>query len=91
MTPAERDLGNLLAKTQPILRAETYVFYTIPKDGHIPGTLRPVQSFREEEGTALIVTLAEAENTGLSFQFRSRMITLKPSRLSIPWAFSPPL
>jgi uncharacterized protein len=72
----ERDLSNLLAEIQPILRPETYVLCTIPVDQRIPGAISPMLTFREQEGTALIVTLAEAEAAALRYQFPCRMITL---------------
>jgi len=72
----ERDPSNLLADIQPILCPETYVFCTIPVDERIAGAISPMLTFREQEGTALIVTLAGAEAAALSYQFPSRMITL---------------
>jgi hypothetical protein len=76
MKQTERDLSNLLASIQPILRPETYVFCSIAVDERMPGGISPIQIFREQEGTTLIVTLAEAEAAALSYQFPSRMITL---------------
>jgi hypothetical protein len=76
MKQTECDLNNLLADIQPILRPETYVFCTIAVDQRIPGAISPMLTFREQEGTALIVTLAEAEAAALNYQFPSRMITL---------------
>jgi uncharacterized protein len=76
MTSAERDLSTLLANIQPVMRPETYVFCTVTMDRGIPGGVTPVQIFREQEGVALIVTLADAEAKGLRYQFPSRMITL---------------
>jgi hypothetical protein len=76
MKQTERDLNNLLVDIQPILRPETYVFCTIAMDQRIPGAISPMLTFREQEGTALIVTLAEAEAAALRYQFPSRMITL---------------
>jgi len=73
---AERDLGVLLANIQPIMRPEIFVFCTLPAGRSIPDAVRPMQIFREQEGTALIVTLAEAEAGDLGYQFPSRMITL---------------
>jgi len=76
MNAAERDLGVLLANMQPIMRPETFVFCTLPAGRSIPDAVRPMQTFREQEGTALIVTLADAEAADLSYQCPSRMITL---------------
>jgi hypothetical protein len=76
MKQTERDLNNLPADIQPILRPETYVFCTIAVDQPIPGAISPMLTFREQEGTTLIVTLAEAEANVLNCQFPSRMITL---------------
>jgi uncharacterized protein len=76
LNTAERDLNALLANIQPIMRPETYVFCTLPAGRDIPDAVSPMQTFREHEGTALIVTLAEAEAAALSYQFPSRMITL---------------
>jgi uncharacterized protein len=73
---AERNLSMLLASIQPVMRPETYVFCTVTADRGIPEGVTPVSIFREQEGTALIVTLADAETAGLPYQFLSRMITL---------------
>jgi uncharacterized protein len=76
MKQTEHDLSNLLADIQPILHPGTYVFCTIAVNEPVPGGISPILTFREQEGTALIVTLAEAEAAALRHQFPSRMITL---------------
>ena len=66
----------LLANIQPVMHPETYAFCTVTTDRAIPEGVTPMQIFREQEGIALILTLADAEAAGLRSQFPSRMITL---------------
>ena len=74
--PGEGNLKTLLQNMKPEMQEGIFVFCSIPEDEEIPVTLRPVQIFREREGTTLIVRREEAEATGLPYQFASRMITL---------------
>ena len=74
--PGEGNLETLLQDMKPEMQEGIFVFCSIPEDEEIPVTLRPVQIFREREGTTLIVRREEAEAAGLPYQFASRMITL---------------
>ncbi|MCK1653387.1 ACT domain-containing protein [Bradyrhizobium sp. 149] len=73
----ERDLDVLLSDMKPDLRPGIFVFCTIPTDQSIPAALSPLLTFREQEGTTLVVSREEAEATGLSYAFASRLIALK--------------
>jgi hypothetical protein len=74
--PAERDLNALLATMQPSLVDERFVFVTGVEDSLAHGSVRPVMTFREREGTTWIVTEAEAAALGLTGNYPCRMITL---------------
>ena len=74
--PGEGNLETLLQNMKPEMQDGIFVFCSIPGDEEIAATLRPVQIFREREGTTLIVRREEAEAAGLPYQFASRMITL---------------
>jgi hypothetical protein len=74
--PGEGNLKTLLQNMKPEMQEGIFVFCSIPGDEEIPVTLRPVQIFREREGTTLIVRREEAEAARLPHQFASRMITL---------------
>jgi uncharacterized protein len=74
--PGERNLATLLRNMKPEMHDGVFVFCSIPADNDIPAALKPVQIFREREGTTLIVRREEAEGAGLSHQFASRLITL---------------
>jgi len=74
--PGEGNLKTLLQNMRPEMQEGIFVFCSVPEDQEIPATLKPVQIFREREGTTLIVRREEAEAAGLSHQFASRMITL---------------
>ena len=53
-----------------------FVFCTIAADEEIPAAIRPLLTFREQEGTTLVMRREEAERIGLRTQFASRLITL---------------
>lgn len=71
----ETDLDVLLSGMRPELRPGTFVFATLA-DGAMPAGLAPVMSFREAEGTTLILSEAEAGRAGLPAAFPCRWITL---------------
>lgn len=73
---AERDLSALLRHMRPELRPGTFVFCTIPTNERIPSALNPLLTFREQEGTTLVILREEAEAAGLRHAFASRLITL---------------
>ncbi|TNC09574.1 ACT domain-containing protein [Methylobacterium terricola] len=71
----EADRDKLLAGMRPELRPGTFVFATVA-EGAMPADLVPVMSFREAEGTTLILSEAEAARAGLPAAFPCRWITL---------------
>jgi len=73
---AERDLDVLLKQMQPELQPGIFVFCTIAPDASIPAALNPLLTFREQEGTTLVVPRDEAEAAGLNHAFASRLISL---------------
>jgi uncharacterized protein len=72
----ERDLAALLQNMNPEMRDGTFVFCTIAEDEKLPDTLTPLLTFREAEGTTLVIRQEEADRIGLRHQFASRLITL---------------
>ena len=73
---AERDLSALLKYMRPELRPGIFVFCTIPANEGITSALNPLLTFREQEGTTLVILREEAEAAGLRHAFASRLITL---------------
>ena len=73
---AERNLSTLLSHMKPELQPGIFVFCTIAAGTIIPAALNPLLTFREHEGTTLVIPREEAEATGLSYAFPSRQITL---------------
>ena len=71
----ETDLEALLQGMNPELHPETYVFVTRPGQG-VPPDCVPVLMFQEREGTTFIVTQAQAEALGWSYEYPCCMITL---------------
>lgn len=72
----ERALDALLRYMKPELRPGSFVFCTIPPNDGIPATVSPLLTFREQEGTTLVILRKEAEAAGLRYAFASRLITL---------------
>jgi hypothetical protein len=72
----EHDLQTLLRGMKPEIHDGVFVFCTIAEDTKLPATLAPLLTFREVEGTTLVIPREEAERIGLSHQFASRLITL---------------
>jgi hypothetical protein len=72
----ELDLQALLTGMKPEMQPGIFVFCTILEETEIPAATRPLLTFREREGTTLIVRQEEAESLGLGYQFASRLITL---------------
>ena len=73
---SELDLQAILTGMKPEMQPGIFVFCTISEGTEIPATTRPLLTFREREGTTLIVRQEEAESLGLAYQFVSRLITL---------------
>jgi hypothetical protein len=72
----ERDLAALLRDMKPEMHAGIFVFCTIAEDAKLPAAITPLLTFREAEGTTLVIRQDEAERLGLSCQFASHLITL---------------
>ncbi|UEM09160.1 ACT domain-containing protein [Bradyrhizobium barranii subsp. barranii] len=72
----ERDLDTLLRNMKPELLDGTFVFCTIPPSEPVPAAVNPLLTFREQEGTTLVIPREEAEASGLRYAFASRLITL---------------
>jgi len=72
----ERDLDVLLRHMKPELRPGVFVFCTIAPNESIPAALDPLMTFRELEGTTMVILREEAEAAGLAYAFASRLITL---------------
>lgn len=72
----EQNLDQLLRALQPVLMAEEYVFCTLPPGLEPPEGLAPIGAFLEAEGLTMIMTRQQAEETGIAYTYRSRMITL---------------
>lgn len=72
----EHNLAALLRDMKPEIHDGTFVFCTINDDAKLPTALKPLLTFREAEGTTLVIRQDEAEHLGLPHQFPSRLITL---------------
>ncbi|OPY97274.1 ribonuclease H [Bradyrhizobium sacchari] len=72
----ERDLDALLSNMKPELLDGIFVFCTVATSASIPATINPLLTFREREGTTLVVPHEQAEAAGLRYAFPSRLITL---------------
>ena len=71
----EKNIDRLIRDMHPKLAPEVYVFATLqPRD--IPPDLKPKMAFQESEGTTLILTLSDARQWNICFEFPCRMITL---------------
>ncbi|MBR0715612.1 ACT domain-containing protein [Bradyrhizobium liaoningense] len=71
----ETNLQTLLQDMQPEIQAGTFVFATLPDD-RIPDAIKLLLTFREREGTTLVMRREDADSIGLAWQFASRLITL---------------
>ncbi|MBR1128216.1 ACT domain-containing protein [Bradyrhizobium iriomotense] len=72
----ERDLDVLLRNMKPEMVDGIFVFCTLAPSASIPATISPILTFREREGTTLVMLHEEAEASGLRYAFASRLITL---------------
>lgn len=72
----EHDLAALLQNMYPEMHEGIFVFCTLADDAEIPATLTPLLTFREAEGTTLVIRQEQAERIGLPHHFGSRLITL---------------
>ncbi|UPK24360.1 ACT domain-containing protein [Bradyrhizobium sp. 195] len=72
----ECDLDALLKGMKPEMMNGTFVFCTLAPGARLPATISPMLTFREREGTTLVLLHEEAERAGLRHEFPSRLITL---------------
>ena len=72
----ERDLDALLKDMKPEMMNGTFVFCTLAPGVNLPATISPMLTFREREGTTLVLMHEEAERAALRHEFPSRLITL---------------
>jgi hypothetical protein len=75
MTTGESDLPTLLNNINPVLRAEEYVFCTLP-DKQWLVALPWVSMFREVEGVTVILRRKDADHHALSYTYVAAWITL---------------
>lgn len=75
MTPAVRELGQMLAQLRPELRPGGYVFVTVPTTA--PEGLSPVMTFTEDEGLTVVTTQAAADRAGLTYDVVLAWLTLR--------------
>ncbi len=73
---SELDLQALLVGMKPEMQPGIFVFCTISEATENPAGARPLLTFREREGTTLVLRREEAESLGIAYQFTSRLITL---------------
>lgn len=73
----ELDLAALLSGMRPRLDPDLYMFALLPHGRTPPAGLLPLMSFREREGTTLILLRDEALRHGLEATFVCRRITLE--------------
>lgn len=71
-----RDLAALLRDMKPEMHEGIFVFCTLAEDAKLPAGIEPRLTFREAEGTTLVIRQDEAERLKLPCQFASRLITL---------------
>jgi hypothetical protein len=70
------DLNALLKDMKPELHPDIFVFCTVAHDQPVPDSIRPQLTFREREGTTLVMRREDAKRAGLRYAFASRLITL---------------
>lgn len=72
---AIKDLNQLLASMEPVLKEEVFVFATLTATSQLPFDLIEA-SIKEEESLSVLVTEKVVQAYGLEAQFRSAWITL---------------
>ena len=73
--PGEQSLDVLIQAMEPVLYDQVYVFATV-NEAFDFAPLKPLMTFREEEGVTLIVSADAATEAKLDGEFACRMITL---------------
>jgi len=71
----ESYLKALLAKMDPILQEDEYVFCSVSSDKFSKMRSPPIGSFHEAEGITIILKKDTAEQEDLDYDFPSRMVT----------------
>jgi hypothetical protein len=74
---AETRLQTLLEAMQPRLHADVFLFVALPPGAPVADGLSPILTFREAEGTTLVIEAGASANAGLQGIYRCRMITLQ--------------
>jgi hypothetical protein len=72
----EMDLKILLATMQPVLLEARYVFCTVKQEQYDELALKPLGTFREQEGITLIITEEQASQAGLPYDSSWACISL---------------
>jgi uncharacterized protein len=72
----ELNLKQLLRDMKLEMWEEVFVFCPLAEGMEIPGAINPLLTFREQEGTTLVISRLEAEQAGVRYQFASRLISL---------------
>ena len=70
------DLRTLKATMQPVLLEGAYVFCSVSQEAYDSLSLRPLGTFREQEGITLIITEEQARGAGLPFDSSWACISL---------------
>jgi len=75
--PGIKDLEKLLSTMSPELLKNEYVFCTVPGGSYGDyKDLNPVASFMESEGLTLVLTIEDADRSGLQYESSFKCITL---------------
>ena len=74
-TPPVADLATLLASMRPRLREGAYAFCMLPPGVPADG-LDCIATFRDDEGTTVVLAEGTAREAGLAILFRAAWITL---------------
>jgi hypothetical protein len=72
----EMDLKILLATMQPVLLEARYVFCSVKQEQYDELALKPLGTFREQEGITLIITEEQASQAGLPYDSSWACISL---------------
>ncbi|MDD0841790.1 ACT domain-containing protein [Pseudomonas sp. Gutcm_11s] len=72
----ETNLGTLLASLSPRLNPGRFVFCNVPQPSVVQ-MAAALGSFREAEGTTLIIAREEADRLGLAYDYLAAWITLE--------------
>ena len=72
----ETSLAKLISSMRPALNEGTYVFASITQEQLAPIETEAIMIFREKEGTTVVLPLETAQAAGITFEFRSKLITL---------------